>query len=90
MNWHHLRKISSEMHTVVTNPISNSITGSLAGKPLARADDGLLTVDAKNAAAAARAHSAPIRPPCVRRTLPGSGEHDARRRNGSRRRHARP
>jgi hypothetical protein len=35
------------MHTVVTNPISNSITGSLAGKPLARADDGLLTVDAK-------------------------------------------
>ncbi len=32
---HYLRKISSEMHRVVTNPISNSITGSLAGRPLA-------------------------------------------------------
>ena len=40
---HHLRKISSEMHMVVTNPISISMTGSLVGKPLARADTGLLT-----------------------------------------------
>jgi hypothetical protein len=32
------------MQTVVTNPISNSMTGSLAGKPLARAENGLLTV----------------------------------------------
>lgn len=38
------------MQTVVTNPISNSMTGSLAGKPLARADGGLLTVETKNAA----------------------------------------
>ncbi|CAG9258136.1 hypothetical protein BCEP4_1960006 [Burkholderia cepacia] len=47
MNRHHLRKISSEMQTVVTNPISNSMTGSLAGKPLARVDGGLLTVKTK-------------------------------------------
>ncbi|CAI8880778.1 hypothetical protein EMIT0158MI4_260037 [Burkholderia ambifaria] len=47
MNRHYLRKISSEMQTVVTNPISNSMTGSLAGKPLARAENGLLTVGHK-------------------------------------------
>jgi hypothetical protein len=44
------------MHTVVTNPISNSITGSFAGKPLARTDGGWLTVETKNAAAAACAY----------------------------------
>ncbi|KGS36867.1 hypothetical protein Y045_5974 [Burkholderia pseudomallei MSHR2451] len=67
---HHLRKISNEMHTVVTNPISNSITGSFAGRPLARTGrlaDGLVKRE-RGARGAACDPVAPLRPPCVRRT----------------------